>query len=89
MAYYWDPLAERWKPVDRKRKLIPTDHARLDRHATLIEALMTEMKEGVSGLIGVYAPLLTRALIESDELLIQGYAEQFKHVLKEEPHRVA
>jgi hypothetical protein len=73
MAYVWNPLTERWKELDRDcREATPAQRRRTARRRELIQALLAELEAApADGVAVLYAGLLARYLVESDDLLLR------------------
>ena len=72
----------KWEPV-RTRTLTPSQHRQIIRRSRLIADLLTEIAEG-DGITGLYARLLTRALVKTDQDLMQEYGEQIAKLTRDE-----
>jgi hypothetical protein len=84
MGFYWNPIDERWSPIDHERKLSRSDRNRIERRSDLIEGLLAEIKMGRDGIIQLYTGLLVRTLAASDEILMRKYGEQIAVLVKPE-----
>ena len=73
-SYFYDWLEDRWLRIERDRQLSECDRALIKRRQTLIDQLITEIKEGDS-VTGLYAGLLARTLAASDKLLLRKYGK--------------
>jgi hypothetical protein len=81
MGYYYDWINAKW--IERERGLRPTigpSVRRRRRRRTLIGELLTEIAEGHDSDATLYATLLARALVTTDEELMKEYGEHIAHV---------
>jgi hypothetical protein len=76
MGYYYDRITERWVPRDHDRKITPGVRRVLDRRANLIEDLITEINAPANSDAILYASLLARSLVASDEILMKEFGEE-------------
>ena len=76
MGFYYNWLEERWLPIDHDRKLTTAARHRIEQCSVLIERLLTEMEDGRDGTARLYAGLLVRHLVASDEALMRKYGKQ-------------
>jgi hypothetical protein len=77
MGYYYDWINEKW--VERERGCRPTigpSVRRRKRRRTLIAELLTEIAESHDGDATLYATMLARALVTTDEELMKEFGEQ-------------
>ena len=74
MGYYWDAVEEKWPPIDHDRVLSQSERLTIERRGELIEQLLMEMHRPASGPTRLYASLLARALVGSDEELARRYS---------------
>lgn len=87
MGYYYDHIEEKWQPIDHDRVLTAKQKRRLSRRRLLIEDLITEIERGCNSLTHLYASLLLRTLVKTDELLMREYGETVSKVATEDKAR--
>lgn len=75
MGYFYDWLENRWVPIDHGRRLTPAQRRQIERHRQLVTDLITEVQKS-RGEIRLYASLLVRALVSSEELLMGEFGRQ-------------
>ena len=80
MGYYYDWLEQKWAPIDHGRTLNRREQRRIDRRRALIDDLILEFKCGRDGQIALFAGLLLRALVRSDEQLMRDRGEAIANV---------
>jgi hypothetical protein len=77
MGYYYDWINGKW--IERERRDKPTmgpSVRRRKRRRTLIVELLTEIAEGNNSDAILYATMLARALVTTDEELMREYGKQ-------------
>ena len=83
MGYYYDHVDRKWEPIDHDRRLTGKQKQRLSRRKHLIVDLLTEINTGQNSVTALYAGLLARALVKTDELLMREYGETVIKVASE------
>lgn len=83
MGYYYDHVDRKWEPIDHDRRLTGKQKQRLSRRKHLIVDLLTEINKGQNSVTALYAGLLARALVKTDELLMREYGETVIKVASE------
>jgi hypothetical protein len=74
--FLWNPLENRWRPIDHDRKLTAEQREKIDRRKALIAELVTEIEVGGDSVLAMYSGLLARALCSSDEELVRGCGDR-------------
>jgi hypothetical protein len=75
MGYYYHWVDKRYQPLDHHRKLTATQQRQLSRRRNLVADLLVEMAAGDS-VVQLYAGLLARTLICTDQDLMREFGEQ-------------
>ncbi len=75
MGFYYDWCDEKWKPIDHDRALTAAQRRQLSARGRLIEILIEEISGGDS-ITALYAGLLARTLVATDEVLMRKYGER-------------
>ena len=78
MGFYYDRIDEKWVPLDHDRKLTSRQRRELARHKALLICLLAELKTGnnSNSVITLYARMLARALVQSDQELMQALGQR-------------
>jgi hypothetical protein len=76
MRYYWDHVAEKWQETTQSRSYTRERGMQLKRRSNLIADLIAEIEQGQDSVCKLYAQLLARSLVQSDELLMRDCGEQ-------------
>ncbi len=81
MGYYYDWFDGKWVPIDHDRKLTRSQQRLLSRRRILIDEVLAEIDSG--GTVGLYARMLLRELVRSDEALMREYSKEVARLLDE------
>jgi hypothetical protein len=76
MGFYYDWLERKWQPSDRARELTLPQRQQIARRRALLDQVCTEIERGGNSDTGLYARLLARALVRTDELLMREHGKQ-------------
>jgi hypothetical protein len=100
MGDYYDWIEGRWEPIDHARTLTPRTRRQITRRKTLIDHLVIEIEEGGDAVTRLYAQLLARTLVKTDEVLMRECgrriaamsgerqaADERDHPIVQTPHR--
>lgn len=75
MGYFYDWVEEKWKPK-RDETLSLSERRQVNRRSTLLRELIAEIEQGGDGISRLYAGLLARALLATDEELMRDHGER-------------
>jgi hypothetical protein len=89
MGYYWNAIDERWDAIDHGRQLTAKQRRRIQRRKQLIADLITEVKVGRDAVTRLYANLLLRALVLTDEELMRSHGKEVAELSPKEKVRKA
>jgi hypothetical protein len=76
MRYHWDYIEKDWKPNQHPDQLTRKRHRRIIRRSQLIEDLMREIDLGSNSITSLYANMLARALVQTDEKIMSEYGKR-------------
>jgi hypothetical protein len=71
MGYYYDWVDSRWLPIDHQRRVTLKQQRRIDRRRDLLQRLLLEIARGNNSVTRLYAQLLARALLQTDEMIMR------------------
>lgn len=80
MGYYYDWIEEQWVERPRDRVVTWGQRQRQQRRRKLLTYLIAEMTESRDGVATLYAALLARTLVASDEELMGAFGEQIARI---------
>lgn len=84
MGFYFDWIEQKWRPINHNRKINPYQKRCIFRRRELIEDLLREIASGGNMMTGLYANLLLRTLVKTDESLMRQYGERVAKLSPEE-----
>ena len=83
MGYFYDWVDRKWEPIDHDRKPTVYQKRLLAERGRLIDNLIEEIERN-DGVTGLYATLLARALVKTDEFLMRAHGERIAHLSPEQ-----
>jgi hypothetical protein len=87
MGYYYDWVNRQW--VSRNHaEPTPVQRQQRARRRTLLDDLITDIEHGRNGEAYLYAGLLARTLVTTDEELMREFGKQVVRITGEPGHRV-
>ena len=87
MGYYFDWVNQKYHPIEHDREITPALQRKLVRRAQLVTALVTEIEKGGDQITRMYANLLARTLVCTDELLMREHGERVAKLSLDEPRK--
>ena len=82
MGYYYDWVDRKWVPKSHAKPTPRRLRLRL-RRRSLLQNLITEIEHGNDSVTRLYASMLTRSLLQSDEELMREFGRQVADLSQE------
>jgi hypothetical protein len=76
MGFYYDYVDRKYQEIDHHRELTPQQKRSISRRRSLLDELFAEIEHGGDSNAGLYARMLARALVKTDEILMRDLGEQ-------------
>jgi hypothetical protein len=87
MRYFWDYIENIWQPTERSKELTRKRHRRIARRSQLIEDLFREIDLGRNSITSLYANMLARALVQTDEKIMKEYGKRVAELSTDDSKR--